>query len=113
MTPDHCYDAKILRVIDADTYEVEVDLGFRMRAHLPLRLAHVDAPERFTEEGRLAIQAVVDLFGRLPSSVVVHTYKPIDKFGRYLADVLVGDVSVAQLLLSKSLATAYEGGKKS
>ena len=39
------YSAKVLRVIDGDTIELDVDLGFRVRRTLRVRLAGVDAPE--------------------------------------------------------------------
>lgn len=117
MRPDYCYDARITRIIDGDTYEVEVDLGFRMIALMPLRLAHVDCPERFTWEGKVAIKYVTDLLGPLPASCVVHTHKPVDKYGRYLADVHLDDhdggvLDLAKDLLAEGFAHPYEGGKK-
>jgi endonuclease YncB( thermonuclease family) len=44
--------------------------------------------------------------------VIVRTYKPVDKFGRYLADVIVGGADLAELLVEAKLATPYEGGHK-
>lgn len=116
MIPDYTYDAKIIRVVDGDTYEVEVDLGFRIVARLPLRLAHVDTPERNTAAGKSVIKYLLALFGPLPTSVYVRTYKPVDKYGRYLADVYVpstsGPLDLGQSLVEQGLAKSYEGGKK-
>lgn len=118
MRPDYCYDAVITRVIDGDTYDVEVDLGFRLVARLPMRLAHVDTPERFTHEGKVAIAFVHELLDPLPAPVVVRTYKPADKYGRYLADVYIPDPDdgpgewLGAELLAEGLAVAYEGGTK-
>jgi len=109
---DYCYNATITRIVDADTYEVRVDVGFHMSAELPLRLAHVDAPEHYTPEGKAAIAYVTDLIGAVPRPVVVRTVKVGDKFGRYLADVWVDGRSLADLLLENGHAVRYEGGTK-
>lgn len=110
--PAFTYAALITRVIDADTYDVEVQLGFRVVARLPLRLARVDAPERNTTAGQAAIVAVTRLLGPLPCPVLVHTFKPADKYGRYLADVWCGQASIAEYLTNLKLAVPYEGGTK-
>lgn len=112
MEPSFVYAARVLRIVDADTYDVEVDLGFRVVARLPLRLAHIDAPEKWTPEGKAAIAYVTELFGELPAQVVVHTFKPVDKYGRYLADVFVDEFSVAEVLIEDGYGHAYEGGTR-
>jgi endonuclease YncB( thermonuclease family) len=112
LDPVHVHAAQVLRIIDADTYEVSIDLDFFLTSTRSLRLAHVDAPEKNTEAGRAAISAVTSLLGKLPADVLVHTYKPQDKFGSYLADVFLGSVSLADSLLAAGLAYPYEGGTK-
>jgi micrococcal nuclease len=109
---EYTYNAKVLRIIDGDTYEVEVDLGFRMATRLPLRLAHVDTPERHTVPGRTVIAQVHALLDPLPSSVVVVTHKSADKYGRYLADVLIDGIDLATTLVNEGHAVPYEGGTK-
>lgn len=110
--PSFAYSARVLRIIDADTYDVEIDLGFRMVARLPLRLAHIDTPERYTVAGRAATGYVAELLGALPAPVVVQTFKPVDKYGRYLADVFIGDVDLAAVLIHDGYGQGYEGGSK-
>jgi endonuclease YncB( thermonuclease family) len=58
LAPVYRYRARCLRIIDADTLDVEVDLGFRCHVRTPLRLLGVNAPERNTEPGRRAIEYV-------------------------------------------------------
>lgn len=106
------YRALVTRVIDGDTLEVQVDVGFYLSTTRPLRLAHVDAPEHNTEAGKRASAFVSGLLGPLPAPVMVHTFKPADKYGRYLADVYIGDSSLAGKLLEVGLAKPYEGGTK-
>lgn len=102
----------VTRVIDGDTYDVELDLGFRISAQMPLRLAHVDTPELNTEQGVAAKAFITHFLNPLPCPVWVVTYKPRDKYGRYLAEVWVNDQSLAVELLREGLAKPYEGGKK-
>lgn len=108
----YTYDAKVIRVIDADTYDVEIDLGFRLTTRLPLRVAHIDAYEHNTDLGQQAIFCVKGLLGALPKDVVVKTYKPYDKYGRYLATVYVDGMDLGAHLVTLGFAVPYEGGKK-
>src|SRR4051812_13826238 len=98
----------VTRVIDGDTYEVELDLGFSISAKMPLRLAHVDAPEKNTEAGIAAKAFVTQFFDPLPCPVWVVSYKPHDKYGRYLAEVWVKDTSLGLTLVEEGLAKPYE-----
>lgn len=112
MEPSYVYRARITRIVDADTFEVDVDAGFRMFARLPLRLAHIDAPEKYTPAGKAAIAFVTELLGQLPAETVVRTFKVADKYGRYLAEVYVGDLNVAEELIAAGHGVGYEGGTR-
>lgn len=115
MTPDYCYNAQVLRVIDADTVEVRVDVGFRMWAEMPMRLAGINAPERYTPDGKEATAALEYALtgpsdtGYLP--VVVKTVKPVEKYGRYLGVLYVGDVNINEWLVNNGYAVKYMEGK--
>lgn len=112
MDAAYTYDATVIRVIDGDTLDVLIDVGFRMSATMPLRLAHIDAPERFTAPGKDATAFVTVQLASVKNAVVVRTYKPTDKYGRYLADVFIGEDSLADLLVGAGLAVPYEGGTR-
>ena len=102
------YPATVVRVIDGDTVELDVDVGFRSRYRDKFRLAGINAPEGKTEAGaRLS-----DLL-HPGSEVVVTSFKP-EKYGRWLADIAVPDVcpSVCAWLLSLGLVVEYHGGKR-
>ena len=84
------YKAKIVRVVDGDTYDVEVDLGFYIYHVIRVRLRGVDTPEVFgpnaTPEGKIASQYVKDLIEG--EEVIITTYKSKPTtFGRWEADV--------------------------
>jgi endonuclease YncB( thermonuclease family) len=83
--PDYLYTVEPLRVIDGDTIDVQVDLGFEVLRRYRLRLAAVDTAEKKTPEGAEAARYVVE---RLAAStmVVVQTVR-VDLHGRYVAHV--------------------------
>lgn len=117
MTPSFTYAAKVERVVDADTIDVALDLGMRVHLRTRLRVAHIDAPELSTPEGKAARTFVVDLLP-VGAPVVVATRKP-DKYGRALADVAFAigdqalDVDLAGLLVVAGHARGnYEGGAR-
>lgn len=106
------YRAAVRRVVDADTVEVMVDLGFSTYRVETLRLAGVDAPERFTPEG---IRATGYVQGLLPvgRDVVVQTVKGgNEKYGRYLANIVIDSQSLSALLLKNGHAVPYSGGPR-
>jgi endonuclease YncB( thermonuclease family) len=106
---------RIVRVVDGDSLEVDVDLGFRMTCRMPLRLAHVDAPERGTTAGKAARAWLSELLDpiRFGMPLLVRTYKPYDKYGRWLAEVILpSGESVAELMVTAGHAVPYEGGPR-
>jgi endonuclease YncB( thermonuclease family) len=85
--------AQILRIIDADTYEVLLDLGWKITYRTKLRLAGVNAPELSTPAGLAARAWVIHTLGLRADSlgptvtVVSHS---LDKYGRVLGNVYYG-----------------------
>jgi micrococcal nuclease len=80
-------------VVDGDTYDVVLDLGFRQYTLVTLRLLGVDTAElnaqdpRERERARAARARAVDLL--LDRHVLVRTFKDRQTFGRYVAQVWV------------------------
>ncbi len=114
----YTYSAKFVKVIDGDTIDVDIDLGFGMWLHSKrLRLYGLDTPEKNTPEGVKAKQFTVDWVGKSMTkdgTLVIRTLsdKP-DKYGRILASVYGStSVSLNDELLSSGNAKAYFGGKK-
>ncbi len=119
MAPAFTYAAKVERVVDADTIDVELDLGMRVAIRTRLRVAGIDAPEVSTPEGKEARAFVLALLDPKLAGyrrVVVTTHKP-DKYGRALADVTYVDdtgwrMDLADVLLEHGYARPYEGGPR-
>jgi len=88
------YRAKVLRVIDGDTIDVEIDLGFKMFMHTRVRFSRIDAWEVRGEErvkGLIAKEFVVQTLANMPDThIILRTEKDKQgKYGRYIADILV------------------------
>lgn len=111
------YKATVERVIDGDTLDVTVDLGFFLTSRMRVRLRGVNTPETRGPERPegLKVKAFVQEQLPLGKHVVIDTYK-IGKYGRYLADlffhkssddwreILESGTNLNQLLLEKGLA---------
>lgn len=81
-----------MHVVDADTLDLALDLGFGVTLYQRFRLLGLDAPERFTDEGKVATSYMNQLVSNAdgtPRPLTVRTYKASDKdkYGRYLAMV--------------------------
>lgn len=82
------YIAVVDRVVDGDTYDLVIDVGFYIKLTARIRLRGVNTPEVRGEEREAGLAAKVFVEARLPPGqrVLVDTYK-VGKFGRYIADV--------------------------
>jgi micrococcal nuclease len=88
------YKAKVIRIVDGDTLEVELDLGFSIKLKERLRLDGVDTPEIYGvlkesntyAEGMVAFALTKEWLEKTNYEIVVETFKK-EKYGRYLAKV--------------------------
>lgn len=106
LTSMYEYRATLIRVVDGDTIDVDIDLGFGVHMQTRLRLAYINAPERGTPEGTAATNYVVK---RLVEPFTVRTSKDAkEKYGRYLATVILPDGEVLNsTMLAKGVAKPY------
>ena len=113
----HEYHCVITRIIDGDTIDVDVDLGFDCWLHRQrIRLYGIDTPESRTrdlEEKKygLAAKAFVEKFIPLGSTALLNT-KEKGKYGRYLGDFKVKNQWLCTELLKHRHAVRYEGQSK-
>ncbi len=87
----YTYKAILDRVVDGDTIQVTLDLGFKIRHQEILRLAKISAAEAGTSEGQKATKALKEILKDAPF-LVVKTNKT-DIYGRYIADVFLAEKS--------------------
>ena len=105
------YNAKVVRWVDGDTVELDVDLGFHLRYRDHFRLLGVDTAERGKP---LAAEAKAFSMSLAPadSDVRIVTTKG-DKYGRWLSTVTTtAGQDVSKELLTAELAKPYWGGTK-
>lgn len=116
------YRCKILKVLDGDTVEIDLDLGFNiMLANQKVRMAGIDTPESRTsnaEEKPRGLLSKKKLQEKLPvgSWQKIQTMKPDsndDKFGRILGVFIMEDgTSLNQWLIDNNYAVLYQGENK-
>jgi len=116
-----CYRAKVLKVVDGDTLEVDIDLGFGVwMRDQSVRLNGVDTPESRTSNpeekvrGLLSKSKVKELCP-VGSSILIKTVlsEEREKFGRVLGVVMnEAGVNVNNFLIENNYAVAYEGQSK-
>ena len=117
---NHGYSCKLVRVVDGDTADAMIDLGFNTWVKKRIRFMGVDAWESRTRnkeekvKGLAAKAYVKDLLENSDEgkfSIISHG---TGKYGRVLGELFVKghDKSVNQLLLENGHAYEYEGGKK-
>ena len=131
MTPPNrksCYNFRVVeinRVLDGDTIDVTIDLGFDLFKKERVRVAGVDTPEKRTrdlEEKALGIDATNWLKEKLEGALagdddlVIRTelVGGVGKYGRLLGWLYLGDgnLSLNEMMIAEGYAWAYDGGTK-
>ena len=131
MTPPSrksCYNfrvTKIDKVLDGDTIDVTIDLGFDLYKKERVRIAGVDTPEKRTrnlEEKELGIDATNWLKSQLEETIAgddeltirTELVGGVGKYGRLLGWLYVGDsnVSLNEMMIEQGYAWSYDGGTK-
>ena len=123
-----CYNfrvTKIVKVLDGDTIDVLIDLGFDLYKKERVRIAGVDTPEKRTrdlEEKALGIDATNWLKEQLENTIqgndelTIRTELKggVGKYGRLLGWLYIGDnkKSINEQMISQGYAWAYDGGTK-
>lgn len=107
------YNATVLKVIDGDTVDLRVDLGFKVSFEIRVRLMEINAPELSTPEG---IKARDWLMTKVTPgmSVVVSTSKlPGDPYGRWLGKIATKDIpDLSQYILQEGYAVPFKPKSK-
>lgn len=98
------YKAVVDRVVDGDTICCTLDLGFNIFIKEKFRLAVVNTPETSTPEGLEVKKIVTD---KLAGKTVVIKVLKQDKYGRWLATVILDGQDFNQWLLDNGYAKLY------
>tara|TARA_R110002020_G_scaffold337245_3_gene552759 strand:+ start:382 stop:978 length:597 start_codon:yes stop_codon:yes gene_type:complete len=115
------YKVRITRVVDGDTVDAEVDLGFGIFHKDRIRLMGLDTPESRTRNlvekalGGVAKARLKELLKENKGNIILRTSKEgKGKFGRILGTLLIydGKTSVNEMLIDEGHARPYYGGNK-
>ena len=111
------YNCEILRVVDGDTVDVSIDLGFDISYKSRVRLYGIDTPESRTRDkdekarGLMSKEYLIDELSK--GQVVIKTHKDKKgKFGRVLGEMYVGDRNINLMMVDDFLAVEYKGQSK-
>ena len=95
----HTYRAKVKRVVDGDTVDFDVDLGFHISISIRTRLLGVDTPERGHQDFAKATNVLIDLLSTRTNEegyIMIKTEKT-GKYGRWLVDIEGVNESLAKV----------------
>jgi micrococcal nuclease len=111
------YLARVIEVIDGDTVDAEIDLGFSICHKIRIRLHGINTPESRTrnkEEKAKGLAAKARLKELVEGKlVVVETQRDdTEKFGRYLAVLHIDNINVNKQLIVEGHAKEYHGEKR-
>jgi endonuclease YncB( thermonuclease family) len=95
----YTYKAKLNRVVDGDTVNLTIDLGFRLTYTANCRLAGINAPEMNTDEGKVSKVALMQM---LNSEFTIES-TGLDKYGRPV--VKIGNIN--DKMVEGGYATKY------
>lgn len=121
-TAPYIYSAcKVERIIDGDTVDLWINLGFSTFVKKRIRLHGIDTPETRTRDleekkrGLAAKERLIDLLGDGQTSkdwVCDLESHEIGKFGRVIGTLWRGDLNINRQLLVEGYAKAYDGGSR-
>lgn len=116
------YNCKVNRVVDGDTVDVDIDLGFGIiLSDERVRIMGIDTPESRTRDkveklfGLAAKYRLKELLGKkaiLKTQINKDGEDMKGKFGRVLGDFIVGDKTVTEIMIEEGHAVPYHGQSK-
>ena len=107
------YNAKLDRVVDGDTVDAMIDLGFNTWVHKRIRLMGIDAPETRTRDldekaqGFITKDRLTGLLEAANGEFALLSHG-VGKYGRCLGTILVGEQNINKLLIEEGLAEVYK-----
>lgn len=108
------YSATIVRVVDGDTCDALIDLGFKISFKIRLRMLGINTPEtygvkRTSDEYKAGLISKNWLKAKIfKKKVIIQTNKDKKgKYGRYLATIFLNGENINQEMLDRGLAKPY------
>lgn len=108
----YTYRAKLERVVDGDTIDAIIDLGFDVWVKKRVRLHDIDAPETRTRDleeksrGKATKARLIEILGDADNKFLIISHG-VGKYGRCLGELFIDNQSVNQQLIAEGLAVKY------
>lgn len=122
MIVENKYGVKIIKIIDGDTVDVDIDLGFGITLRDErVRIMGIDTPESRTRDkvekvfglaSKKRLKQLLDKNAILVTKEDRHGEDMKGKFGRILGDFIVGDKLVTEIMIEEGHAVPYHGQAK-
>lgn len=107
---NNLYLGQVTKVLDGDTFEVMIELGFGVTQKFHVRLDGIDTPEISTQKGLKVKEFVRNL---IEGKMVTLKDQGAEKYGRARASVELPDgKDLTEYLIESNLGVEYHGGKK-
>ena len=112
---------QVLKVVDGDTIDADIDLGFSISLEKRIRLAGVDTPESRTtdlKEKAMGLESKEWLKKKLEGAkdIIIKTELPdsTEKYGRIIGHLFINgqEISLNNQMITEGYALAYDGGTK-
>ena len=107
------YRANLVRIIDGDTIEADIDLGFRIKIRQKIRLFGINTADLRSKNevnrqlAKAAKRRLEELLRPLNGEFNLLSHG-VGKFGRCLGEIFVNEECINDILLSEGLADKYE-----
>lgn len=93
-------------VVDGDTINLTIDLGFRMTMTANCRLAGINAPEMRSSTGEQSKEYLIALMNEKTPLKIIS--KKLDKYGRPVVEIIKGNKNINQIMLINGMAAEYK-----
>ena len=118
--PAYTYSIEIVKIVDGDTVDVLIDLGFHVTIKKRVRLQGINAPESRTRDlsekkkglaskARLKELCSAEEFGAPKLVLKCHG---LGKYGRVLGEIFNHNCSINRMMVLEGFAEKYDGGKR-
>ena len=106
------FNAIVKRVLDGDTVDVLINLGFGIFIEKRVRMYGINAPETRTKDKKEKAKDRLNQLIKEANNQVILKYYGSGKFGRTLCDLYIGRTNINKKLISEGHGKSYHGGKR-
>lgn len=105
----YTYEAKVVKVVDGDTVDLDIDLGFHIKVTKRVRLSFINAPEMNTDLGKRSKEFLLKTIPSGSNIIIKTQLDSTDKYGRVLGELFAPDQisSINKLMIDSGYAEYY------